>query len=361
MGEYAGMLPRKFISFHCLEKESNVLKDRNTEGTENNPDLPQRGESEIVVIEETETSPSKSLAVFQVAGAEESTVKGDKDTSEERLVISSQECLMSSSDDGSEGLEKFFRDKLDSFGGEGLDEIVEVDPAIVLELLDDNLVDRGCTGNNVVAVDEKKSRNRVDDVLRLELQEKAISSLGKRPLCDVNVGAADERPSKSVAFQLDNVGGRLSSGECGLVGVSDARQSFSSSSRPVETDYGTSELESIARKRVDVVGGERIWEAAGLELPGSSGITVQHGLGTARSKYYRSESARTLLKECFANNPPVQLDPQQRLTGMSSDQMIQFASAIGLEVSLSIYGGLEDVLLKIGGKAGKNVGDKSSG
>ena len=120
-------------------------------------------------------------------------------------------------------------------------------------------------------------------------------------------------------------------------------------------------MESIARKRVDVVGGERTWEAAGLDLPGSSDTTVQHGLGTGRSKSYRSESARTLLKECFADNPPVQLDPQQQLTGMSSDHMIQFARAIGLEVSLATYGMLEDVLLKKGGKAGKHVGDKSSG
>ena len=64
MGEYAGELPRKFTSFHCLENESNVLKDRNTEGTENNPDLPQRSDTEIVDIEETETSPSKILAVL---------------------------------------------------------------------------------------------------------------------------------------------------------------------------------------------------------------------------------------------------------------------------------------------------------
>ena len=361
MGEYAGELPRKFISFHFLENESNVLKDCNTEGIENNPDLPQRSDSEIVVIEETETSPTKSLAVLQVAGAEESTVKGDKDTSEERVVISSQECLMSSSDDGSEGLEKFWRDKLDSCSCEGLDKIVEVDPAVVLELLDDNLVDHGSTGNNVVAVDEEMSRSLVDDVLRLELQAKAIGSLGKRPLCDVDVGAADERPSKCVAVQLDNVGGRLSSGECGLFVVSDAGQSFPSSSRPDDTEYGTSELESIARKRVDVVGEERIWEAEGLDLPGSSSTIVQHGLGTGRSKSYLSESAKTLLKECFTDNPPVQLDPQQQMTGMSSDQMIQFARVNGLEVSLATFGMLEDVLLKIGGKVGKHVRDKSSG
>ena len=59
MGEFASELPRKFISFHTLESESNELKDSNTEGTENYPDLFQRSESEIVVIEETKTSPSK--------------------------------------------------------------------------------------------------------------------------------------------------------------------------------------------------------------------------------------------------------------------------------------------------------------
>ena len=47
MGEYAGELQRKFISLHCLESESNVPKDHNTEGTENFPDLPQRSEVEI--------------------------------------------------------------------------------------------------------------------------------------------------------------------------------------------------------------------------------------------------------------------------------------------------------------------------
>ena len=125
--------------------------------------------------------------------------------------------------------------------------------------------------------------------------------------------------------------------------------------------FHESESESIARKRVNDVSARRFGEAAGLDLPGSSGTTVQRGLGTERSKYYPSESARTLLKECFADNPPVQLDPHQQLRGMSSDQMIQFARVVGSEVSSAIFGMLEDVLLKIGGKTGRNVGDKGSG
>ena len=133
-------------------------------------------------------------------------------------------------------------------GSEGLDKIVEVDPDVVLELLDDNLVDRGNEGSNVVAVDEEMPRSRVDDILRLGLEEKEVGSVGKGPLCDVGVGVADERPSKSVAFQFDNAGGRLSFGRCELVGVSDAGQSFPSNSRPDDTGYGSSDLESIARE-----------------------------------------------------------------------------------------------------------------
>ena len=242
------------------------------------------------------------------------------------------------------------RDKFESFGGEGIENIVEVDPAGVLELLDANLMDRGNTGSGVETVDDEIPRSRVDDILRSELPGKNIGGGSKRPLCDVDTGVADEQPSKSVAFEIDDAGGRLFSERCTLVGVSDAGQSFPSSFRPDDTDYGTSELESIARRRVGDVSERRVCEAAGLDLPGSSGATAQPGLGAGRSKYYPTESARTLLKEFFADNPPVQLDPHQQLTGMSSDQMIQFARAIGLKVSLATFGLLEEMLLKIGGK-----------
>ena len=262
MGEFAGELPRKFISFHCLENESNVPKDHNTEGTENYPDLPQRSEVEIVVIEEIETFPTKSLAVLQVAGGKETMVEERGNVDKECLVVSSQEYLLSSSDEESEGLEKFLRDKLESFGGEGIEILVEVDPAGVLELLDPILVDRGNTGSGVVTVDDELPRSQVDDILRAELREKNIYGGSKRPLCDVDIGVADERPSKSVAFEIDDSGGRLFSERCTLVGVSDAGQSVPSSSRPDDTDYGTSELESIARRRVGSLSGGRVFEVA---------------------------------------------------------------------------------------------------
>ena len=361
MGEYAGELPRKFISFHCLENECNVPKDHNTERTENYPDLPQRSEVEIVVIEETETSPTKSLAVLQVTGDKRRMVEERGNVNEESLVVGSQECLLLSSDEGSEGLEKFLRDKLESLGGDGIENIAEVDPAGVLEFLDSNLVDRDNTGSGVVTADDEFPRGQVDSILRSELQEKTIDGRSKRSLCDVDFGVVDERPSKSVAIEFDDSGGRLFSDRCTLVGVSDAGQSFPSSSRPGDKDYGASELESIARRRVGSLSGGRVFEVAEPDLPTVSGATVRLDLGVGHSKYYPSESARTLLKECFADNPPVQLDPHQQVTGMSSDQMIQFARAVDLEVSLANFGMLEDVFLKIGGTSGRSVGEKGGG
>ena len=50
-------------------------------------------------------------------------------------------------------------------------------------------------------------------------------------------------------------------------------------------------------------------------------------------------------------NPPTHLDPSHPTTSFSADQMIQFARAVGFEVSLASYSMLEDLLLKaIGGR-----------
>ena len=278
----------------------------------------------------------------------------------ESFAVGSQECLLSSSDEGSEGLQKFLQDKLEALGGDGIESIVEVDPAGVLELLDSNLVNRDNTGRGMVTGDDEFPRSQVDEILGAELGGKKIGVGSKRPLCDMGLGVADERPLKSVAFDVGDSVGKSICDRYTVIGVSDAGQSFPSSSRLDDTEYGTSELESIARRRVDYLSGGRVFEVVESDLPAVSGATAQPGLGAERSKYYPSESARTLLKECFADNPPVQLDPHQQLTGLSSDQMIQFVRAVGLEVSLASFGMLKDVLLKIGGKAGRNVGGNGS-
>ena len=63
--EYASELPRKFISFHCLENEYNELTDSNPEGVENFPELPQRIESDVGCVSSHE-SPEKRIVDSQV-------------------------------------------------------------------------------------------------------------------------------------------------------------------------------------------------------------------------------------------------------------------------------------------------------
>ena len=78
LGEDAGMLPRKFISFHCLENESNEQKGSNTEGTENFPDFPRRSESDGECSDGGE-SPEKrlvELAVMPVFKIRKESVEG---------------------------------------------------------------------------------------------------------------------------------------------------------------------------------------------------------------------------------------------------------------------------------------------
>ena len=70
MGRNAGVLPRKFFSFHCLENESNELNGSNTEGAENSPDLPRTSDLETVVVARTEISPTKRLTVLHVVAVD---------------------------------------------------------------------------------------------------------------------------------------------------------------------------------------------------------------------------------------------------------------------------------------------------
>ena len=100
--------------------------------------------------------------MLQTAEAKNSTVRESEDTNEKRVIIGSQECLLSSSDKGNERLAKSLRDKLDSLSGEGLERIVEVDITVVLELLDESLEVRGNAGCNVAPVDNEKHRSCVD-------------------------------------------------------------------------------------------------------------------------------------------------------------------------------------------------------
>ena len=83
------------------------------------------------------------MVVLQVAATRESTPRDNEENVVKGSSIASPECLKSSSDTGSGGLEEYLRKRFDGFSGEELERIVEVDLCAVQEFLDESGVEHG--------------------------------------------------------------------------------------------------------------------------------------------------------------------------------------------------------------------------
>ena len=126
------------------------------------------------------------------------------------------------------------------------------------------------------------------------------------------------------------------------------------------TSGGFSILKAIARKRADELDGglRELWSGDSMvRVPQVESIVERERVRGEKSRYCPSQSAKSLLEDFFELNPPTHLDPSHPATSFSVDQMIQFARAKGLEVSLASYGTLEDLLLK----ARVGVGNQPAG
>ena len=64
------------------------------------------------------------------------------------------------------------------------------------------------------------------------------------------------------------------------------------------------------------------------------------------SKFYPRQFAKTFLKGFFELNPATVSDPGHTTTSLSANQMIQFARAVGVEVTFASYGLLQDILIR---------------
>ena len=112
---------------------------------------------------------------------------------------------------------------------------------------------------------------------------------------------------------------------------------------------GFSVLESFARKQFEegAMGSHGGRGGDGVVLiPPAQEMFRQEKQKKEMSGYYSSHSGKSLLKDYLEFNPTTQLDPSHPTTSFSVDQMIQFARAVGIEVSLASYIMLEDLLLK---------------
>ena len=191
----------------------------------------------------------------------------------------------------------------------------------------------------------------MDRILHSELVEGCSS--GKKCLStgeDLTVLGGP--PSKSVMFNIAGESTFHESTARRSCSVANLGYSFRIPFQFDGTEYGTSELLSIARKRADENTGARVSVSQAIDVLSVPGSETQHGLRKGPRKFYSCKSVRKLLKDGFAAH----YDPHQLNTGLSADQMIQFPRSIGFELSLATFRMLEDLLLKISSKTKKPGG-----
>ena len=131
------------------------------------------------------------------------------------------------------------------------------------------------------------------------------------------------------------------------------------------TEFGLSELELMARAKAQEMGPEsHVVSSNGLvRVPTIGSPGGPPDANAVRTKYYPGQFAKSFLKDFFEHNPPTHSDATHKKTSFSADQIIEFARAVGLEVSLASFGMLEDLLLKtnlIGRGGGGGRGKASS-
>ena len=201
----------------------------------------------------------------------------------------------------------------------------------------------------------------INRILREELGSVTVTSTPKRAAWPIYtkrrssvLGRQEEPRCKAVMFDVAS-GSRT-------VGAVESRGNETVTSEGVPESFvtsgGFSVLEGIAPRQADegIVGVGMGKKGEGMvRVPPMDEVLGRDFSAKERTKYYPSQSAKSLLKDCFELNPPIYLDPGHPTTSFSADQMIQFARAVGLERPLASYSMLEDLLLKARGGSGAHA------
>ena len=371
MSEFAGTSPRKFISFCRLGVESNTHKLPEERESENPQNVAESREVNTVEIGETSASPAKSLCSLEDAPVRAECIGAELEHEDRNLTIAANDCILTSSNDDVEDLSAFVAERLQCLSEGSVEKLIGEECVNVEEILCWGCWDREEDGGNQrqsvcpnvttggdVGVDDRRFSPdvEVDQMLREELGGATVTSTPKRDVWPIYskrrssvLREPDEPACKAVVFDV-------ASG-CGTVGsVGLSKKGISGPSEGVSESFvssgGFSTLEGIARRQADerfmstCMGGEG---EGMVRVPPLDEMFGQEAVAKERTRYYPSQSAKTLLKECFEMNPPTHLDPSHPTTSFSADQLIQFARAVGLEVSLASYSMLEDLLLKARG------------
>ena len=124
MSEFAGNLPRKFISFRHLGFESsehNFPEERESENPQNYEEVV--GTS-TVEVGETSSSPAKVMSVLQNVPVASEVGKSGEVEKDRELTVADKDCVMTSSEEDMDDLNAFVNEKLQFMSEQGLEQLV---------------------------------------------------------------------------------------------------------------------------------------------------------------------------------------------------------------------------------------------
>ena len=371
MSEFAGNSPRKFISFRHFGVKSNAHKLPEERESENPQNVAESKEANTVDVGETKLSPAKVKSVFPNVPVSSKVGMSEEVEKDHELAVAERDCVLTSSDDDVDNLSAFVAERLQCLSEGSVEKLIGEECMNVDENLCGGVgigeedggdkrrsVCPGVTNGGDVDVGDRRFSPdaEINRILREELGSVTVTSTPKRAAWPIyNKGRSsvlnepDEPVCKAVVFDVAS-----GSGAVGGAGLSKGNDTNTSEGVPESfvTSGRFSALEGIAQRQADErVAGVRVGsEGEGMVLISPvDEMLEQEFAAKEKTRYYPSQSAKSLLKECFEMNPPTRLDPSHPTTSFTADQLIQFAPAVGLEVSLASYSMLEDLLLKTRG------------
>ena len=195
-----------------------------------------------------------------------------------------------------------------------------------------NVTPGGDVGTDVRRISPGEETDRI---LREELGSTNITSTPKRAEWPIYtrrrssvLSEQEESLCKAVMFGVASGSGTVGGGGLPTGNLTDPSEGVAES---FATSGGFSTLEGIAQRQAD---GRFACSLMGDEgkdmvrIPPVDEMPLEETTTRERTKYYPSQSAKSLLKGYFELNPPTQLDPSHATTSFSADQMIQFARAV---------------------------------
>ena len=124
MSEFAGNLPRKFISFRHLGVESNAHELPEERELENPQNVAEIREVNTVEIGGTSTSPAKSLCSLKDVPVRAESVGAELGHEDHELTRAEKDCVLTSSDEDVENWSAFVAERLQCLGEEGGENLI---------------------------------------------------------------------------------------------------------------------------------------------------------------------------------------------------------------------------------------------